>query len=264
MHTENYSSFKTEKACSDLLPVEALALINRWAKVKNRFYYEDVNALYQIKEEKISEWLANGEIVATTIITRESHALAGMKKAIANNGAELEWLDYDSFRDLETPEEDSYIRMLFDLTGSGCDEYQVPYPDDLYAKWLKALEPEIAQYKVACKEYEIERKRRQPIIQKYNEELNKYRKQKEQAAEVWAKENKVRIARTHSGKSRKKDWLNRLIKQGFKYDVHAPNNPFPKKLKLQPPPKVDYPDKTYPLTLETYLPGSIPEIEEIL
>lgn len=56
----------------ELKPIEALALVNRWMKLKHYFYYEDLNALYELKDQKIVEFVKAGEMQATTVIVRES------------------------------------------------------------------------------------------------------------------------------------------------------------------------------------------------
>ena len=73
---EKYTVFSPTKPVEDLLPVEALALLNRWAKLRNYFYYDDLDFLYEIKEQKIAEWLEKGELTPTAVIVRETSAIS--------------------------------------------------------------------------------------------------------------------------------------------------------------------------------------------
>lgn len=75
---------------------------------------------------------------------------------------------------------------------------------------------------------------------------------------------KIKIARSHSGKSFKKDWIERLEKQGFKYDELKPTNPGDRLPKMIAPTKPDSPELNYTVSPENYIPGSIAEIEDAL
>ena len=252
--------FVTNKKVEELLPVEALVFVNRWAKSDN-FYYEDRDALYDLKDGKIHQWLKSEELKITGVIERESEVIRLMREEIAKEGENLEWLNFleDPYHYL-TEEENKNQQLFYDLTSNL--DYFVEYPLDIYQSWIAQLQPEIEAYKIAKEEYDREFGRRQPIIDRYNRDCIAYQQKKQSAAKQWAKKNKVKIARSNSGKSLKKDWLERLEKQGFNYPEAEPPNPFAKKLK-QPKP-VQYPDKTYSVSFDTYVPGSIPEIEKAL
>lgn len=256
-----YKGFHTTKPVESLLPVEALALLNRWAKL-HYFYHDDLDLLYEIKEEKIAEWLKDGEIAATSIIIRESPAIAGMKIELANRGNNLDWLDYDSYSSYLSEAETKYFKLLTELAAQWEESgFAVDYPQDIYENWRSQVQPQIKAYEIAKQEYDKEFQRRQPILKKYEQSLKSYSKQKEIAAKNWAKINNARIARSNSGKSLKKDWLKRLEKQGFSYE---PKPPYPFSNKLEKPEYPQMPPKSYIVNFENYLPGSLSEIEEVL
>jgi len=263
MQTKTHKSFDITKPIEELSEVEALVLVNRWVKCKNYFYHDDRDILYAIKDQKIDSWLKSGELKVNKIIQRESPTIDLIKTELANKGKNIQWQAHHfdpHYRDYMTDSENQYQQLIYDLT-SGIDLY-VDYPEDIYQRWREDLQPEIEAYKKAKDEYDIEFARRKPLIAKYNQDLAVHRDREKAAAKVWAKENNVKIARSNSGKSLKKDWLKRLKQQGFKYSVNPPQNPFSQKLSV--PQRVKYPDKNYPVNFENYVPGSIAEIEEAL
>ena len=248
------------KPLHELLPVEALVYLNRWAKLKDRFYHYDRDTLYDIKDEKIAEWIAEGELIPAKVIVREPPIIARMKEAIANNGESFEWLNPYDYLDFLSPEEKEKSRFLYRLVDLA--DYYVSYPEDVYDNWMRQLQPQIEAYDIAYKEYETEAARREPILKRYNQQLKSFAREKAAAAKAWAEENNRAIARTKSKKNLKYNWVERLEKQGFKFHEPAPENPFPKKLNA--PTKVKYPEKKYAVNLEDYVPGSIPEVESLL
>ena len=190
--------------------------------------------------------------------------IAIMKVEIANGGKNLSWLDsMNSFQEYLSEQESSHLSLLRELaeqySGSGI---AVDYPQDIYDRLIEQIQPKIEKYELAKKEYDIESRRRKPIIAAYNKNLAEYQQQKAEAAKKWAKENKVKIARSNSGKSLKKDWIKRLEKQGFDFDVPQPVNPFPQKLKCPQYPEM--PEKNYLVNFENYVPGSLPEVEQAI
>lgn len=257
--TQEYKGFNTTKPVESLLPVEALALLNRWAKTRSYFYYDDIDRLYQVKDYYIARWLSSKELIPTAIIVRESPVVTKMKTALANEKCELEWLNDDSYEDYLTVEEKTCLGLIRSLS----EEYFVAYPEEIYNNWMREFEPKLKAYNLAKQEYDAESKRRQPIVQDYNRALSQYKKDQETAAKNWAKENKIKVARSNSGKSLKKDWLNRLEKQGFKYEPAPPTDPFLAS-KIVKPIRPEYPPKTYAITFESYVPGAIAEIENAL
>ena len=259
---QEYKGFSTNKPVHSLSPVEALAFLNRWAKLRNYFYYEDINILYEIKEEKIAEWLKSAEVISTAIIVRESEAFVGMRRELENGGKNLDWLNWKSYNSYLTETESNYFSLLCELSEQSENfGISVDYPSEIYQNWLKQLESEFEAYQKAKKEYEKEFKRRQPILKDYNQSLQKYNQRKEIAAREWANINNIRIARSRSGKNLKKDWSKRLEKQGFAFES-PPKYPFSEDLK--PPKAIKKPPKSYIINFSNYLPGSILEVESVL
>lgn len=254
--------FYTTKPVEKLKPIEALALLNRWAKIRNYFWDRDIDFLYEIKDRKIREWLETKELFANAIILRPTPAIEGMKTEIENGGINLNWLDYNSWYDYLTEIESKHLSLLQEMAEQW--EHmgiEVKYPEDIYQNWLRQLQPRIESYQIALADYELEMKRRQPILEEYNKTCQESDRKRIEAAKLWAKENQIKIARSRSRKSLKKDWIERLEKKGFTYET-CPEYPFPSKLKKPSAPKL--PENTYIVNFENYLPGSIPEVESAL
>lgn len=55
------------KPIDKIVPIEAMVLVNRWAKLKDEFYYDDRDALYDLKDRKIAEMVRNGKAIATKV-----------------------------------------------------------------------------------------------------------------------------------------------------------------------------------------------------
>lgn len=121
------------KPITELTPVQALALVNRWAKLKSDFFYDDVDALYELKYCKIVEWVRAGEMIATKVIMRLSPAIESMKAEIANGGNNLETLGYsDTVDDWNLTDEEKHDHSV--LVKFCCnDEYEVSFPEDIVA-----------------------------------------------------------------------------------------------------------------------------------
>lgn len=256
-----HSSFFTNEPVENLKPVEALALINRWAKLKSYFYYDDIDALYELKDRKVKELVEAGEMVATAVIARESPAIAAMKVQLANGGEDIEFLDsFLPCSDFLPEAENERLRLLYDLVYKFGIE--VEYPADIYERWLRQLQPEIEAYQAAKLAYDLELQRRTPLVTAYSQQLSEYNQNESIAAQKWAQANNIKIARSNSGKSLKPVLLKRLKNQGFRYELPPPVNPFPQQLKLPTP--VEIPSPTFKVDISTYLPGSIPKVEEAL
>lgn len=82
------------KPIDELSELEALVLMNRWVKLKGYFFYDDRDALYDRKDGILKRFLAEGILRVSKVVQRETQAIAGMKVEIANNGVNLDWLDY--------------------------------------------------------------------------------------------------------------------------------------------------------------------------
>lgn len=259
--SEQLKSFTPTCPVEQLSPVEALVLLNRWMKLKSYFYYDDLDALYELKDEKIAEFVKSGQLRVTSVIVRESPAIAAMRAELSNGGQKLSWTDYLlDVNQFLSETESEYLSLLHDMTnGYGIE---IEYPQDIYDRWIQPLRPEIEMYQAALAEYELELQRREPLLAAYNQQLNEYNNNKAVAAQNWAKENQIKIPRSNSGKSFKKDGIKLLEKQGFRYTENAPTNPCREKLVRPQPPEL--PPKTYKLDFETYVPGSIPKVEEAL
>ncbi len=256
-----HEGFIATKPVEQLQPVEALALLNRWVKLKDYFHYDDRDTLYALKNRQIAKFVRAGEMQATAVIVRESQAIQGMRTQLANGGQDLNWMDYcidinSYLSDIES----EYYSLLYIMGDSSGIE--VEYPEDIYTLWMQEIEPKLEAYKLAKTEYEFELKHKQPILKEYSEHCAQYQKKKQEAAFKWAQDNKVKVARSNSRKSFKKDWIETLERQGFSYADSAPINPFHSELTTPEPPVI--PDRTYKITFETYVPGSLPEVESAI
>ena len=140
---------------------------------------------------------------------------------------------------------------------------EVEYPQAVYDSWLEQHRPILEAYAKAKAEYEAEKARRKPILDQYSRDLNAFQAAKQQSAKEWAKAQNIKLKRSNSGKSLKKDWLERLEKQGFKYGDSPPTDPFVGQ-PLKAPACPEVPSRTYRVTFEDYLPGSLPEVEAAL
>ena len=112
-----HKGFVATVTLEELLPVEALALVNRWAKLKSYFYHDDRDALYTLKDRKIAEFVKAGEMKAVAVIVRESEAISRMRESIGNGGENLEWLD-DIAGDIHSfldEEEAAYFSLLSEM-----------------------------------------------------------------------------------------------------------------------------------------------------
>ena len=83
--------YVASKPIEELHQHEALALVNRYAKLKGK-HYEDIDYLYSIKHRKILNWLNEGTLKATKVIKRESNLWSWLQTAIDNKGDNLELL----------------------------------------------------------------------------------------------------------------------------------------------------------------------------
>lgn len=249
------------KPIDKIVPIEAMVLVNRWAKLKDEFYYDDRDALYDLKDRKIAEMVRNGKAIATKVITRETDAMKGMKAAFANGGNDLELMDYLSIYEYLKEEEEEHFRLLNALVDR--EGIEVEYPEDIYQMWMSRLQPEIDAYSIAKAAYDAELKARQPSLNQYQKDLQAWQLARQEVAFAWAKENGIKIARSNSGKSLKKNWLSKLEKQGFRYDIAPPPYPFSSKLTCPKEPKI--PAKTYTIeSFKEYVPGSIAVVESAI
>ncbi|MEC4885655.1 MAG: hypothetical protein SAL70_30720 [Scytonema sp. PMC 1070.18] len=258
-------TYVADKPVSELTPVQALALVNRWAKLKEYFWYDDKDALYDLKDRKIAEWVTSNEMIPTFIIRRESPVFAAMREQIANHGADLDTLGYcDTPDDWNlTDEELKFYQILVDFCCNS--DYEVSFPEDIIERRQADYKNNLNIYLELKKLHDDEIELRQPAIDEYNQLKNQWSNRKAEAAKKWAKENNKQIARSNSGKSLKKDWIERLERQGFKFDEKSPTHPFSRIPLTHPCPKQPHePELTYTVEPETYIPGSIQEIEDAI
>ncbi len=162
-------SFTAEIPISQLHPHQALALINRWIKLKGYWFHEDRDALYKLKDDCILEWVKEGTMIPTKVIERETEAIKGMNHQLATGGADLEPLDrwgngWNEF--LEASQYYCYYDTLSNFAGG---EIIIPLPQeeqdrllgeynqaeeeykrshDLYCKNLKELNSRLSQPKL--------------------------------------------------------------------------------------------------------------------
>lgn len=252
-------SYIVDKPIVELKPVEALALINRWLKLENYFYYDDRDKLYDLKYRKIVEWLELKEMVATAIIKRDNPTFAAMEEQIVYDGEDLNILDnYFDIEKLDLTDEDLHNYQVLD--DFCCYNYEIAYSDDIIASEEAKYSQELAEYKVAKAAYDLEMKAQQPLISEYKHQLSSWLLQKFALAEQWAKENNIKIPGCKSD-SRKKKFISSLERQGFKFDEPQPQRQYKH---LQGPSKPIKPALTYVVTPDDYVPGSIPEIEKAL
>ena len=240
------------KPMSELLPVEVLVLLNRWAKAKSKFYREDLYYLLKVKGSLIYELLQKGEMVPIKIITRDTPVIKAMRKTIANQGRDLKILNcYTAFNidfhDLLDSKESHYYFMLLD---SGHFGFKLAYPEDVYESMLADFQSQKEEAEKARAAFE-QSPERQLLIQYANDYKN-WQKARDEAARSWAKNNNIKGNFT-------KNWLKRLHKRGFNFAVSAPTKPSTVRPRL--PQK---PSRTYTIAWDDYTPGSITEIEDAI
>jgi hypothetical protein len=251
----NYSA---TSPVSELLPVQALALLNRWAKLKYHFQLCDVEYLYVIKDRKILEWINSNEMMATRIIRRPNPTVEAMKKQIANGGEDLSALaDYDESEALSLSlDEDIY----FTFSRFCNDGYEVLLPDETiqaqheeYQRQLPSLEKEILAYQEELARYEA-------AMNNHYQACRGWRQAREEAGKAWARKRKIPVFKKKGNNILQKGWLPKLEKQGFKWEQPQPSAPNITK-PIQP--KIDPPKTTYLVTASNYS-TPIPEIEEAI
>lgn len=233
-----------------LKPVEALALVNRWAK-SNRLQQADRDALYDLKDRKLAEFLKHSEVALVAVIIRESPTIGLMRQAIATQG-ELIYLNFFDRESLMDTDELQHLEILENM--ASC-EFEVDYPADICYFREQHFQADIERYLAI-------RAERHSTIKQYDRQLNKYNLEKQEAAKAWAEEHRIYLKKVRDGKTLEKGWNERLEKQGFSYDRKPPEHPFPNQ-KLYPPGPPE-PETSYYIGFDNYVPGSLPEVDKAI
>ncbi len=215
---------------NELHPHQALALINRYAKLKNDFYYADLNVLYDIKDSKIREWVKVGEMVATKIIQRSNYTFEAMKTTIALHGQPLEpWDDYFETDNFVPEDVQPILKSLWDLVENGVCIFR----DKLL------YESELVEYLAVKAIYDAEIQRRQPIQSEYLKICNRWKSLRWEAVCKWAKENKLNPP--IKSKKKRDKFIAHSQRLGFSYPPIGVTKPvFAKLICPQPPEKTEY------------------------
>ncbi|AFZ11565.1 hypothetical protein Cri9333_0622 [Crinalium epipsammum PCC 9333] len=248
------------KSLKEMLPVERLVWLNRWAKVKD-FYREDADLLFATKDAKIIEMIKSGAMVATKVVARpEPTVIQGMRTAIANKGVDLTLLNSDcSVADILDGEELQHFDLLQAMADPDMG-FNLDYPEEVYQLMIAPFKAEIEAYEKAKQEADAEAEKQKPVMKQYNRDCTAWHKAKIEAASAWAREYKGKIKFVNINKPITKKSLQLLEKQGFKFDVPRPVKP----LTVTFPTAPKLPSKQYSVDFETYVPGSIQQVEEAI
>jgi hypothetical protein len=238
----------TLSSVEQLHPHVCLALINRYSKLKDEFYYADIDVLYAIKESKIGEWVSSGQMIATKVIKRVNPTFEAMQKTIALGGDGLEvwysrYFDYDRF----IPEDVLPMhRLLLDIVN---DDICLPRDELLYSS-------EFAEYEEQLAIYNAEMERRKPIQSEYDKIYASWCNNRFASLCEWAKQKKLNIP-VKGVKKRK--FIEHAYRQGFSYPPFNVVKPNFDKIVC---PKV--PKKEEELSLNDYQIGMNPEVDEAI
>jgi|GEM_PF-2915031 len=223
--------YTAEAPVNQLHSHQVLALINRYAKLKNYFYYADIDVLYDIKDSNIREWVKAGEMVATKVIQRANYTFEAMKTTIALHGEPLEPWDDDHFdTDNFVPEDvQPILRSLWDLVENGVCIFR----DKLL------YESELVEYLAVKAIYDAEIQRRQPIQSEYSKICNRWKSLRWDSVCKWAKENKLNPP---TKSKRKRDrFIAHAQRLGFSYPPIGVTKPvFTKLICPKAPEKEEY------------------------
>ena len=251
------------KSLEEMLPVERLVWLNRWAKVKD-FHKEDTDLLYSVKDKKILEMVESGTMAATKVVVRQSPApIQKMRVAIANKGADLTLLNSDcSMHDILNDDEYQHFRLLDGMADFDFG-FDLDYSEEVYQSMIAPLLAEIEAYKKAKATYDAELEIQKPILQQYSKDCADWHELKKQAAIVWARQNKVKMKFPNINKQPTKKSLQWLENQGFKFDIPKPVKPVTLTSLISPThPKI--PSRQYKVYFKTYIPGSIQQVEDAI
>ncbi|MGB3208298.1 MAG: hypothetical protein WBB28_25215 [Crinalium sp.] len=248
------------KSLKEMLPVERLVWLNRWAKVKD-FYREDADLLFATKDAKIIEMIKSGAMVATKVVVRpEPTVIQGMRTAIANKGVDLTLLNSDcSVADILDGEELQHFDLLQGMADFDMG-FNLDYPEEVYQLMIAPFQSEIEAYEKAKQEADAEAEKQKPVMKQYNRDCTAWHKAKIEAASAWAREYKGKIKFVNINKPITKKSLQLLEKQGFKFDVPRPVKP--PSVTFPTPPQL--PSRQYLVDFETYVRGSIQQVEEAI
>ena len=248
------------KSLKEMLPVERLVWLNRWAKVKD-FRKKDTNLLLATKDAKIIKMIKSGAMIATKVVVRpEPSAIQGMRTTIANQGADLTLLNNNcSIRNILDKKEYQHFDLLQGMADPDFG-FNLNYPEEVYQSMIAPFKAEIEVYEKAKKEADAEAEKQKPIMKQYHKDCVAWHQAKKEAAIAWARQNKVKIKFSNKNRQPTKNSLSFLEKQGFEFD--APKPVQPPAVTFPTPPQL--PSRQYSVDFETYVPGSIQQVESAI
>lgn len=238
--------YVASKPIEELHQHEALALVNRYAKLKGK-HYEDIDYLYSIKHRKILEWLNEGTLKATKVIKRESNLWSWLQTAIDNKGTNLELLPESEgdYIDTESWMSDDILpiyRAIYDLIEG---EIELHLSEAELQEILIEYETKLQNYHKALKIWQEEQTEYQKQYSQWENELNK-------ALYEWASLKKLTVPKK---KQKLQNFVNNARQQGFIFP-DAPKQPHARK-----PESPTKPDKNYYISGTEYEIGMRPQVD---
>jgi hypothetical protein len=135
-------------------PHQALAWLNRWIELPDRWYSEDREELYAVKNCIIQQWVTDNSMAANRIIQRDSPAIAGMRGEIATGGNNLSHLNlYNNLwhQEISASPNFKYYHILNDFENG---DIFVPLPTEVSKELETEYQQKITAYRNAEADYE--------------------------------------------------------------------------------------------------------------
>ena len=261
-------SFTAEIPVSQVHPHQALALINRWIKLKGYWFHEDRDALYKLKDDCILEWVKEGTMIPVKVIERETEAIKGMKQQIANGGADLEPLDRWGSGWNEFIEASQYYCYYDTLSNFAGGKIIVPLPQEEQDRLL-------GEYSQAEEEYNRSRNLYNKKLKELNSQLSQPKLYRKLALELEnfslslqkSKQNQlsqpIQCLKTGSLTINQAQPLLKLLKR-IKFPIDSLIENTLTVYPVKEPQEPQKPALAQTIDSEGYVPGSIPHVEEAL
>ncbi|MBW4507923.1 MAG: hypothetical protein KME64_15620 [Scytonematopsis contorta HA4267-MV1] len=259
--------FIVEKSLNNLSQLEALVLINQWAKVQVYFRYDDKNKLDEIKHQKIQELFNSGILEITKVIVGESPFFQKMQEEIKLGGKNLNWFDDCCTVDELMRESDTY-QHYSSLSKLYCgefqklkDEEQYSYELEKYAIQMQQYQQELEQYQLINTERDVQKKENEALIKEYEIKLYTRFKSFLLTLDNLSEDEKKFINKWNITKlsEHQKQRINRCIRER-KFDYE----PKPKKIRFPYLPyiwKPHEPERYIEIEPESYEYGTVSEVD---
>lgn len=256
-----------QKPIEQLSQIEALALINRWLKLPNYFWYDDKDVLYAIKEKKLATWCQSKEMIVTRVVMRDTPVFNLMREQVAKQGVDLSWLDpwgCDWHDYLSTHNDYVHFSALRKLVN---DDYERLKSEEQYARELADYNVKKQNYLEEFKQYQRLISERQYLQNEYNKRLREY--ENELYSSFWQYLKTLHNITNEEKNILKWHYKNLTSKQKKRVDNSIQTRKFsvqskpqkPKLEKLQAPIEPRRPEKYESINPENYIIGELSEVE---